>query len=314
MASMREIKRRKGSIQSTAQITKAMKLVSTVKFQKAKGRAESSKPYFDKMYQTVTSILAKTDNVNHPYLSGGQSPKKAIITITSNRGLAGGYNANIIKLITGSGFPMEDVVLYTIGRKGKDVLSHKGYAVASDYSEVIDAPMYSDAQEIGKAVLDAFSRQEIGEIYLAYTAFKNTVVHIPRLIKLLPVDKDGMTAAVSGAGDGAAGAGRNAGDAAASGADSFAGGADEKPMPMNYEPEAEEALDAIIPKYICSLIYGALMEAVASENGARMTAMDNATSNAEEMIDKLTLSYNRARQGAITQEITEIVSGSEALA
>lgn len=315
MASMREIKRRKGSIQSTAQITKAMKLVSTVKFQKAKGRAESSKPYFDKMYQTVTSILAKTDNVNHPYLSGGQSPKKAIITITSNRGLAGGYNANIIKLITGSGFSMEDVVLYTIGRKGKDVLSHKGYTVANDYSEVIDAPMYSDAQEIGKAVLDAFSRQEIGEIYLAYTAFKNTVVHIPRLIKLLPVDKDGMAAAAS-----ADGAGKTAGDAGipgaagASGADGLSGGADEKPMPMNYEPEAEEALDAIIPKYICSLIYGALMEAVASENGARMTAMDNATSNAEEMIDKLTLSYNRARQGAITQEITEIVSGSEALA
>lgn len=316
MASMREIKRRKGSIQSTAQITKAMKLVSTVKFQKAKGRAESSKPYFDKMYQTVTSILAKTDNVNHPYLSGGQSAKKAVITITSNRGLAGGYNANVIKLITGSGFPMEDVVLYTIGRKGKDVLSHKGYTVAGDYSEVIDAPMYSDAQEIGKAVLDAFSRQEIGEIYLAYTAFKNTVVHIPRLIKLLPVDKDGMTADASGAA-GFAGGGKSVGDSGmpgASGGDGLTVGADEKPMPMNYEPEAEEALDAIIPKYICSLIYGALMEAVASENGARMTAMDNATSNAEEMIDKLTLSYNRARQGAITQEITEIVSGSEALA
>lgn len=325
MASMREIKRRKGSIQSTAQITKAMKLVSTVKFQKAKGRAESSKPYFDKMYQTVTSILAKTDSVNHPYLTGGQSQKKAIITITSNRGLAGGYNSNIIKLITASGFPAEDVILYTIGRKGKDTLAHKGYQVAADYSEVIDAPLYRDAQEIGKAVLDAFAVGEIGEIYLAYTAFKNTVVHIPRLIKLLPVDKDGM---MSGAGNTDAAGGNsaagNAMDAAgrsvsgafgnADAAGDFDGGAEEKPMPMNYEPEAEEALDAIIPKYICSLIYGALMEAVASENGARMTAMDNATSNAEEMIDKLTLSYNRARQGAITQEITEIVSGSEALA
>ncbi len=333
MASMREIKRRKGSIQSTAQITKAMKLVSTVKFQKAKGRAESSKPYFDKMYQTVTSILAKTDSVHHPYLTGGQSQKKAIITITSNRGLAGGYNANIIKLITASGFPAEDVMLYTIGRKGKDILSHKGYHVSADYSEVIDAPLYRDAQEIGKAVLDAFAAGEIGEIYLAYTAFKNTVVHIPRLIKLLPVDKDGMMSDAAdgnvdarGASAGTDVSGRPAGKAldargvGASGdvsdrtAGSGDGGADEKPMPMNYEPEAEEALDAIIPKYICSLIYGALMEAVASENGARMTAMDNATSNAEEMIDKLTLSYNRARQGAITQEITEIVSGSEALA
>ena len=298
MASMREIKRRKGSIQSTAQITKAMKLVSTVKFQKAKGRAESSKPYFDKMYQTVTSILAKTDNVNHPYLTGGSSGKKAIITITSNRGLAGGYNANVIKLITASGFPMEDVVLYTVGRKGKDTLGHRGYVIAQDYSEVIEAPLYKDAQEIGKAVLDAFAKQEIGEIYLAYTSFKNTVVHIPKLIKLLPVDRDALTADAAGTpGDGSSGDSDTA-----------------KSAPMNYEPEAEEALDAIIPKYVCSLIYGALMEAVASENGARMTAMDNATSNAEEMIDKLTLSYNRARQGAITQEITEIVSGSEALA
>lgn len=286
MASMREIKRRKGSIQSTAQITKAMKLVSTVKFQKAKGKAEGSKPYFDKMYETVTSILARTGNVTHPYLNGGKGSKKAVIAITSNRGLAGGYNANIIKLIAGGGFDPETTVLYTVGRKGKDVLSHHGYEIAKDYSDAIEAPLYSDARSIGKAVLDDFASGRIGEIYLAYTSFKNTVVHIPKLIRLLPVDlavqEDDRTQANN--------------------------------LPMNYEPEAEEALDAIVPKYVCSLIYGALMEACASENGARMTAMDNATSNAEEMIDALTLSYNRARQGAITQEITEIVSGSEALA
>lgn len=308
MASMREIKRRKGSISSTAQITKAMKLVSTVKFQKAKGRAELSKPYFDKMYQTVTSILARTDNVNHPYLSGGTSPKKAVIAITSNRGLAGGYNANIIRLITDSGFNMEDVVLYTIGRKGKDALSRKGYQIAKDYSDVINAPIYKDASEIGKAVLTAFANQEIGEIYLAYTSFKNTVVHIPKLIRLLPVDGNSL---LKGSGDGIDDGSSVSDGRSLSEGNQEAGYAN---IPMNYEPEAEEALSAIIPKYICSLIYGALMEAVASENGARMTAMDNATSNAEEMIDKLTLSYNRARQGAITQEITEIVSGSEALA
>lgn len=287
MASMREIKRRKGSIMSTAQITKAMKLVSTVKFQKAKGRAENSKTYFDKMYQTVTSILAKTQNVSHPYLNGGESDKKAIITITSNRGLAGGYNSNVIKLITGSEMDPKDVVLYTVGRKGKDTLSRRGYSVSADYSDAIEAPMYSDAAAIGKAALTAFAKGEIGEIYLAYTSFKNTVVHIPKMIKLLPVDKDALATLDSGEEDFGA--------------------------PMNFEPSAEAALDAIIPKYVCSLIYGALMESAASEHGARMTAMDNATSNAEEMIDKLTLSYNRARQTAITQEITEIVSGSEAL-
>ena len=285
MASMRDIKRRKGSIQSTQQITKAMKLVSTVKLQKAKGRAESSKPYFDLMYKTVTSILAKSGNIQHPYLTANDSPKKAIITVTSNRGLAGGYNSNIIKLITSSDFKKEDVLLYTVGRKGSDSLSRKGYKIAQDFSDVINEPMYSDAQEIGNTVLEQFAKGEIGEIYLAYTSFKNTVSHEPKLIKLLPVSLEDV------------------------------GEVDEvsKLTPMNYEPEAEEALDMILPKYVCSLIFGALVEAVASENGARMAAMDSATSNAEEMIDKLSLLYNRARQGSITQELTEIIAGANAI-
>ena len=285
MASMRDIKRRKSSIQSTQQITKAMKLVSTVKLQKAKGRAESSKPYFDLMYKTVTSILAKSGNIQHPYLTANDSPKKAIITVTSNRGLAGGYNSNIIKLITSSDFKKEDVLLYTVGRKGSDSLSRKGYKIAQDFSDVINEPMYSDAQEIGNTVLEQFAKGEIGEIYLAYTSFKNTVSHEPKLIKLLPVSLEDV------------------------------GEVDEvsKLTPMNYEPEAEEALDMMLPKYVCSLIFGALVEAVASENGARMAAMDSATSNAEEMIDKLSLLYNRARQGSITQELTEIIAGANAI-
>ena len=290
MASMREIKRRKSSIQSTAQITKAMKLVSTVKFQKSKGRAQDSKPYFDKMYQTVSSILAKSDNIIHPYLTAGASPKKAIIVITSNRGLAGGYNNNIIKLVMDSGIAREDAVIYAVGRKGKDLLARRGYDIAEDFSDVMDGPIYRDAMDIGNTVLEAFKNQEIGELYLAYTSFKNTVTQIPKLIKLLPADTSAADEVLKSEDD------------------------TKQSAPMNYEPEPEEVLDALIPKYICSLIYGALMEAMASENGARMTAMDNATSYAEEMIDKLTLSYNRARQGAITQEITEIVSGSEALA
>lgn len=291
MASMREIKRRKGSIQSTAKITKAMKLVSTVKFQKSKGRAENSKPYFDKMYETVSSILAKSGNILHPYLTSGGDGKKAVIMITSNRGLAGGYNSNIVKLVLDSGLSKEDTILYTVGRKGKDALVRRGYEVAGDFSEVMEAPIYRDAMDIGNAVLAAYKNNEISELYLAYTSFKNTVTHIPKLIKLLPVNQAAADEVLKDDSD------------------------DKKSLaPMNYEPEPEEVLDALIPKYVCSLIYGALMEAAASENGARMTAMDNATSNAEEMIDKLTLSYNRARQGAITQEITEIVSGSEALA
>ena len=284
MASMRDIKRRRDSIQSTGQITKAMKLVSTVKLQKAKGKAESTKPYFDLMYDTVCSMLAKSGNINHKYLKAGSSSKKAIIVITANRGLAGGYNTNITKLITNSVIPKEDVVIYAVGRKGKEILERKGYEVKADYSEAINEPLYSDAKEIGEAVLKAFTDGEIGEIYLAYTSFKNTVVHIPQLIKLLPVEPGTLKEQ------------------------------EETDMtPMNYEPEEEEALNHIIPKYVCSLIYGALTEALASENGARMQAMDNATSNAEDMISDLSLKYNRARQASITQELTEIISGANAI-
>ena len=283
MASMRDIKRRKESIQSTEQITKAMKLVSTVKLQKAKTRAEHSKPFFDMMYDTVRTMLAKSGNVNHRFLNAGNSPKKGVIVITANRGLAGGYNSNVIKLITKGNIPKEDIVIYNIGRKGKEAFTRNGYAIAGDYSDVIESPMYSDAMRISEKVLKAFTDDEIGEIYLAYTGFKNTVVHVPTLIKLLPVDKN---------------MGKD------SGLDTIL---------MNYEPDEEEALDVIIPKYVTSLIYGALIESVASENGARMQAMDNATSNADEMISDLALKYNRARQSSITQELTEIIAGASAI-
>ncbi|MBD5540247.1 MAG: ATP synthase F1 subunit gamma [Lachnospiraceae bacterium] len=284
MASMRSIKRRKGSIQSTQQITKAMKLVSTVKLQRAKGRAEKSKAYFECMYATVKSVLAKAGFINHPYLKPGESSKKAVIVITSNRGLAGGYNSNVIKLITKGDFKKEDLKIYAIGRKGKEAFTRYGYDIAKDYSDVIEEPVYADAMRIGKDLLDAFAQGEIGEIYLAYTAFKNTVSHIPTLLKLLPVE---------------AGAEVEEAD-------------DDKAL-MNFEQDEEEALNLLIPKYITSLIYGGMVEAVASENGARMQAMDSATSNAEEMIEKLSLQYNRARQGSITQELTEIIAGAEAI-
>ncbi|HCL04074.1 MAG TPA: ATP synthase F1 subunit gamma [Lachnoclostridium phytofermentans] len=290
MASMRDIKRRKESIQNTGQITKAMKLVSTVKLQKAKARAENTKPYFDHMYGTVLSMLRKSGNISHPYLSAGKSNKKAIIVISSNRGLAGGYNSNIIKLVMGSDIKKEDAVIYAVGRKGKEALARRDYQIAKDYSEVMNEPTYKGAIEIGQAVLDAFVADEVGEIYLAYTSFKNTVSHIPTFIKLLPVD---VEAALQ--------EGDNKEDL------------NERLTLMNYEPAAEEALNLIIPKYINSLIYGALVQALASENGARMQAMDSATNNAEDMISDLSLKYNRARQSSITQELTEIIAGANAI-
>ena len=284
MASMKDIKRRRDSIQSTGQITKAMKLVSTVKLQKAKGKAESTKPYSDLMYETICNMLARSGNINHKYLVPGESSKKAVITITANRGLAGGYNTNLTKLITESGIPNEDIDIVAIGTKGRDYLARRGYNISEDDSDIINEPLYTDARSICDKLLERFAAGEIGEIYLAYTSFKNTVVHEPKLIKLLPVsvDTDGLSSG-------------------------------EDTTPMNYEPAEDEALNLIIPKYVCSLIYGALIEAVASENGARMQAMDNATSNADEMISDLSLKYNRARQASITQELTEIIAGANAI-
>ena len=285
MASMRDIKRRRESVQSTGQITKAMKLVSTVKLQKAKGKAENTKPYFEHMYKAVNSMLRKSGNILHPYLQSGSSEKKGIIMVTSNRGLAGGYNSNIIKMVMNSGISKEDAVIYAVGRKGKEALARRGYTIAEDYSEVMNEPVFNDAMSIGRKVLEDFAEGRIGEIYLVYTEFKNTVTHVPTWLKLLPVEVS---------------------------AEEEEDEADKLTL-MNYEPEAEEALDLIIPKYINSLIYGGLMQSFASENGARMQAMDSATTNAEEMISNLELSYNRARQGAITQELTEIIAGANAI-
>jgi F-type H+-transporting ATPase subunit gamma len=260
-----------------------MKLISTVKLQKSRAKAEASKPYYDMMYDTINSMLRKSGSIEHKYLKAGDSKRKAVIVITSNRGLAGGYNSNIAKLVLQDDrLEPELTDIYAIGRKGKESLGKKGYHIAQDYSEVINEPIYRDAADITMELLDAFGQNRIGEIYLVYTSFKNTVTQIPTLKKLLPVE--------------------------------MAEGSEKTDLAlMNYEPNEDEVLDSIIPKYMSSLIYGALLEAVASENGARMTAMDSATNNAEDMIEELGLIYNRARQGSITQELTEIIAGANAI-
>lgn len=286
MASMRDIKRRKSSIQGTQQITKAMKLVSTVKLQRARASAERSKGYFTCMYDTVNNILQRVGHIDHKYLTSGASSRKAVIVITGNRGLAGGYNSNVVKLVTRHPeWKKEDVVAYCLGTKGREALARQGYEIRECDSEIVESPVYADASALCNRLLNSFAEGEIGEIYLAYTGFKNTVSHVPTLLRLLPVEVP----------------------------EEEVSEAKESAAIMNFEPEDAEALDMLIPKYVTSLIYGALRESIASENGARMQAMDNATSNAEEMISDLTLKYNRARQGSITQELTEIIAGAEAL-
>ncbi len=283
MASMRDLKRRRESIESTEQITKAMKLVATVKLQKARVRAEQTKPYTQRMYRTVSAILLGSRNISHRFLKASGDGKAGILLITGNRGLAGGYNQNVIRMLTGCGIPKEKMRVYTIGRKGRDYLKSHDYELGEDYSEVINEPLYKDAIQLSEVLLSAYESEEISSIHVIFTDFKNTVVHTPRMIQLLPVTEvEGM---------------------------------EEIPddMPMNFEPDDESVLDEIIPQYMASVIFGALLQSAASENGARMSAMDAATDNAEEMIDELSLQYNRARQGAITQELTEIIAGSQAV-
>ena len=242
MASMRDIKRRKESISSTSQITKAMKLVATVKLQKVRSRAENAKPYFNKMYETVISVLARTSSLDHPYLlpkKEGEPSKKGVILISSNRGLAGGYNANIVKLITKGDFAKEDTVIFPVGRKGMEAISNAGYECQGDYSEAVNEPLFQDAVDIGKAVFDAFDSGQINELYLAYTVFENTVKHVPTLLKLLPVEMEETKEEEE----------KEKGPQAL----------------MSYEPNEETTLEYILPLYVNSLIYGALTEAVASE-------------------------------------------------
>jgi F-type H+-transporting ATPase subunit gamma len=249
-----------------------------------KSNAASSVSFGLTLRPSIRSILEKAESLDHPYLVDNGSPKNAVIVISGNRGLAGGYNNNIVKEVMEQGLTPDNTVIYGVGKKGVEFLRRRGYEIVSETNDMIDEPKFEDAAFLGKTLLEAYEKGEIGKIYIAYTRFKNTVVHIPTVMQLLPVE---VTAEQKAEGTSEA--------------------------PMNFEPEPEAALELIVPKYINSLIYGAFVESVASENGARMQAMDSATSNADEIIATLSLAYNRARQGAITQELTEIISGAEAL-
>ena len=308
MPTIKEIKNRRSTIESTSQITKAMKLVATVKLQHTKDRAQNSIPYFDTMYNTVTDILKKSMNVNHTFTRESNEGKIALIVISGNRGLAGGYNSNVVRALTSEDaevkFDVNDTLVYSIGGKVRDALKRKGFQIEKDYSEWLEDPDFEDAYNISKEIIADYKTDKIREIYLCYTFFKNTVVHIPRVLKLLPFTPDDIQADMH---KDTTIINRSAYKVKRS---EFA---DSENLIMNYEPADDEILDMIIPKYITSLIYGAMTSSIASENGARMTAMDNATNNANELIDKLSIQYNRARQGAITQELTEIIAGANAI-
>lgn len=306
MASMKQIKKRKRTVESTGKITKAMKLVATVKLQKTKQIATDAVPFFDAMYEKITGIIKKSTVVTHKYLKGKPGGKKGIIVFSSNKGLAGGYNASIVRKLIGEDasikFDKNDTLVYAVGTKVRDELKNKGFTIELDFSEGMEDIKYGPYIFLARKVLDDFVEGKINEIYLVYTYFKNTITHIPRVLKLLPFDT-----VEKNTDDDTELLGKKTFTVAKSKYD------EESSMPMNYEMDEEEVLNKMIPQYISTLLYGALTASIASENGARMTAMDSATKNAKELSDKLGIMYNRARQGAITQELTEIVAGANAI-
>ncbi|MEG0013470.1 MAG: ATP synthase F1 subunit gamma [Cellulosilyticaceae bacterium] len=286
MASLQSIKGRIKSINSTKQITNAMKLVATAKLTKSKDAALKTRPFFNKIQSTIQSIAQSSNGLNMPLLRENESTKKAYIVIAADKGLAGGYNANICKLVMHSITDKENAHIIAVGKKAKEQFKSKGYTIQKEVLGMSADPTYTAAKEIADYAVDIFGKGEVGEVYLAYTAFKSTIQQEPTMIRLLPVDINGIKEESS---------------------------ANEPQDLLIYEPSPEAVLGYIIPRYLGDVIYGGMVESGASEQGARMTAMDSATENADDMIGKLGIVYNRARQAAITQELSEIVGGAEAL-
>lgn len=281
MASMRDLRRRIKSIKSTQQITKAMKMVAAAKLRKAQERVIAARPFASKLQEVLARLTASSSSVSHPLLEVREVKNICYVLVTADRGLCGGYNANIIR--TNAGLLNEKPgSMVAIGRKGRDFFRRRGIDIKAEFVGLGEEIPFSAAKEIGQVLVDYYVKGVFDEIYLVFTEFKSAITQRPVTMKLLPVEPP-----------------KNDGNV--------------NTIDYIYEPEPEQLLAELLPKYIETTIYRALLEAKASEQGARMTAMGSATDNATEMIGKLTLSLNRARQAAITKEISEIVGGANAL-
>lgn len=280
---MKEIKTRIKSVESTKQITKAMELVSSSKFRKAKERAESARPYFNTLYNTVQDIAKNTSNSRNVFLKERKVNNVCYIVIAGDRGLAGGYNSNILKAVIAHNKLGTGKVI-TVGKKAKESLSKRGYEVI-DYIESVEKCVYEDANRVAQTAMEAYKNGEVDEVNLVYTEFISALSQEPKIVKLLPVTIDNTNTEKE----------VKKGKAA-----------------VQYLPSADAVLGYVLPKYVSGSVYGAIAESFASEQAARRTAMESATDNANEMISKLELVYNRARQAAVTQEISEIVGGAAA--
>ena len=277
--SSKEIKTRIRSMESTKQITKAMEMVAASKLRHAQARVTNSRPYFEILYNTITDIVNSNSDFSSPYLTERPVKKTMYVVIAGDRGLAGGYNSNILKLVHGE-MEGKDALVLPIGKKAVDFFRSKGVPSLTDsYAEAADVSI-GDCFSIAKQLSKAYLAGEIDEIHIGYTNFVSVLSQTPAVLRMLPLLQQHDAQRSSSASD------------------------------ILYEPDSVTVFDAIVPEYLGGILYGALCESRAAEQAARRTAMESATQNAEDMIADLSLKFTQARQAAITQEITEIVAGS----
>ncbi|MDK8517761.1 MAG: ATP synthase F1 subunit gamma [Staphylococcus warneri] len=287
MGSLKEIDTRIKSTKKMKQITKAMNMVSSSKLRRAEKNTKQFKPYMDKMQDAITAVAGSNKNSSHPMLKERDVKRSGYLVITSDKGLAGAYSANVLKrLVTDIKQKHNDSSEYSIvvlGQQGVDFLKTRGYEIESSLVDLPDQPSFKSIQALAKHAIDLYSEENIDELNIYYSHYVSVLENKPTTKKVLPLSQE----------DSSQGHGHMS--------------------TYEFEHDKESILSVILPQYVESLIYGTILDAKASEHASRMTAMKNASDNATELIDDLSLEYNRARQAAITQQITEIVGGSAAL-
>ncbi|MFK3832971.1 ATP synthase F1 subunit gamma [Staphylococcus saprophyticus] len=287
MGSLKEIDTRIKSTKKMKQITKAMNMVSSSKLRRAESNTKQFRPYMEKMQDAITAVAGSDKNSRHPMLQQREVKKSAYLVITSDKGLAGAYNANVlkhlIKDIEEKHASKDDYSIVVLGQTGVDFLKNKGYDIHDSLIDVPDQPSFKEVQAIAKKAIDLYSEGEVDEVKIYFSHFVSVLENTPSTKTVLPLSPE----------DSSLGHGQMSS--------------------YEFEPDKEAILSVILPQYVESLIYGTILDAKASEHATRMTAMKNASDNASEIIDDLSIQYNRARQAAITQQITEIVGGSVAL-
>ena len=283
MASTQDIRRRIKSVRSIEQITKAMKMVAAARLRKAQERAYASQPFTEKIQEVLATVANSRLDVTHPLLAKREIKKTAYLILSADKGLAGAYSSNLMKeaLAAMEGKAKEEISIIAVGRKAKEYFSRRNYQIEREYLGFSERPTYEHAARIAAEVSADFTAELYDEVYLVYTYFHSPINQQPTHLKLLPAQAPAA--------------------------------AEETTRDFIFEPSAESVLTVLLPRYLETVIYGGLMQAAASELGSRMTAMGSATDNAEELIHKLVLNYNKVRQATITREISEIVGGAEAL-